>query len=134
VRSDGKISLPLIGDVDAAGLTTEELADAITQALLAYYKEPPAVSIIVTKAMRSTIYVLGEVENQGKFEVTHGTTLLQAIALAGGFSEFASRNNIIMRRKGVGGEEITLSFRYKDILSGREENILIQHGDTIIVP
>lgn len=133
VRSDGKISMPLIGDIHAAGFTTDELSNAIGQELLTYYKEAPEVSIIVQQATQATIYILGEVVTQGKFAVTNGTTLLQAIALAGGFSEFASRNNIIMRRKGIEGEEVTFGFRYKNVLAGREKNIVVQDGDTIIV-
>ena len=133
VRSDGNISLPLIGDVHAAGFTTSELADAITQELLAYYKDAPVVSIIVNQATNAAVFVLGEVASQGRYEVANGTTLLQVIALAGGFSEFASRNKIIIRRKGRGGEEITFNFRYKDILEGREKNVIVQHEDTVIV-
>ena len=133
VRSDGKISLPLIGDIHAEGFTTNELAGAITQKLLSYYKDPPVVSILVQQATHAAIYVLGEVANQGRFEVVKGTTLLQAIALAGGFSEFASRNKIIMRRKDSNGEETTFGFRYKDVLAGQEKNIALQDGDTIIV-
>jgi polysaccharide export outer membrane protein len=134
VRPDGKISLPLVGDVHAAGFTAEELSAAITQELNGYYKEQPEVSAIVKQVNSSFIYVLGEVESQGKFELRNGTTLLQAIALAGGFNEFASRNKIIVRRKMAGGEEVTLGFRYKDIIAGREKNIELKPGDTIVVP
>ena len=134
VRPDGKISLPLVGDVHAAGFTAEELSAAITQELNGYYKEQPEVSAIVKQVNSSFIYVLGEVESQGKFELRNGTTLLQAIALAGGFSEFASRNELIVRRKMADGEEVTLGFRYKDIIAGREKNIELKPGDTIVVP
>ena len=134
VRPDGKLSLPLVGDVHAAGFTAEELATTIVQKLATYYKETPEVSVIVKEVKNSSIYVLGEVQSQGKFEVRNGTTLLQAIALAGGFNEFASRNHIIVRRKVAGGDEITMGFRYKDIIAGREKNIVLQPGDTIIIP
>jgi polysaccharide export outer membrane protein len=134
VRPDGKISLPLIGDVQAAGVTAEELAAAITQKLVVYYKDPPEVSVIVKQFKNPTIYILGNVNTQGKFEVRNGTTFLQAISLAEGFNEFASRNKLILRRKLPNGEELTIRLRYKDIVSGREENLMLQHGDTIIVP
>jgi polysaccharide export outer membrane protein len=120
--------------VQAAGSTAEELAETITQALVAYYRDPPEVSVIVKQVKDPTVYILGNVNTQGKFEVRNGTTFLQAIALAEGFNEFASRNRLILRRKLPNGEELTINIRYKDIVSGRENNIPLQHGDTIIVP
>jgi polysaccharide export outer membrane protein len=134
VRPDGKISLPLIGDVQAAGLTAEELSAAITQELSVYYKKTPEVATIVKEVNSAFVYMLGEVANQGKIVATNGTTLLQAIALAGGFSEFASRNKIIVRRRIEGGGVSTFVFRYKDIIAERQDNITLKPGDTIIVP
>ena len=134
VRPDGKVSLPLIGDVHAAGMTAEELSAAIVQELSVYYKEPPEVATIVNEVNSFFVFVLGEVAQQGKIAATHGITLLQAIALAGGFSEFASKNRIIVRRQTDGGGVVTLVFRYKDIVAERQDNIPLKPGDTIIVP
>ena len=134
VRPDGKVSLPLIGDVHAAGLTAEELSTAIAQELSVYYKEPPEVATIVKEVNSFFVFVLGEVATQGKIVATHGITLLQAIALAGGFSEFASKNKVMVRRQTDSGGVITLVFRYKDILAERQDNLLLKPGDTIIVP
>jgi polysaccharide export outer membrane protein len=137
VRPDGKISLPLIGDVQAGGVTAEELAAAITEKLKVYFQAPPEVSVIVKQINSSVFYVLGEVKNQGRLAARDGTTLLQAIALAGGFTEFASKSQLIVRRK-VGaeaeGDIITFQFRFKDIIAGREEDIVLKPGDTIFVP
>ena len=134
VRPDGKISLPLLGDIGASGLTAEELATSIKQELSHYYKDPPEVSVAVKELNSFVIYILGEVANQGKFILNSQTTFLQGLALAGGFTEFASKNNIIIRRRLENGEEVNMTFRYKDIINGKESNIALKSGDTIIVP
>jgi len=134
VRPDGKISLPLIGDVQAAGQTATQLTEAVTEKLKTYYKEPAQVTVIVTQVNSYAIYVLGEVKGQGKHVVRSGTTFLQAISLAGGFTPFASRNKITLRRKGVDGKESTIPIRYKDVLAGQQANLVLKPGDTIIVP
>src|SRR5215468_9139902 len=119
VRPDGKISLPLIGDVLAAGQTATQLTEAVTEKLKTYYKEPAQVTIIVTQVNSYAIYVLGEVKTQGKQVVRSGTTFLQAISLAGGFTPFASKNKITLRRKSDDGKETVLLIRYKDVLAGQ---------------
>jgi polysaccharide export outer membrane protein len=137
VRPDGKLSLPLIGDVQAAGLTTEQVKKAITEKLGQYYKEPPAVSLIVQQAKNYVVYVLGGVQRPGQYVVKSGTTFLHAIALAGGFTPFAETNKILVLRKGENGStELSMKIRYKDILSGNHQtsNILLRPMDTIIVP
>lgn len=137
VRPDGKISLPLIGDVPAAGLTAAQLQEAITEKLTPYYKDLPAVSVIVQEVRSYVIYVLGEVQRPAQYSVKRGTTLLQAIALAGGFTPFAATDNIlVLRQTTPNHNEVALSARYKDIVSRQhpESNILLKPGDTIIIP
>ena len=134
VRPDGKISLPLIGDVQAAGQSAAQLTEAVTEKLKTYYKEPAQVTIIVHEVNSYAIYVLGEVKGQGKHVVRSGTTFLQAISLAGGFTPFASKNKITLRRKGSDGKEMALLIRYKDALASQQANLILKPGDTIIVP
>jgi len=134
VRPDGKISLPLIGDVQAAGQSAAQLTEAVTEKLKAYYKEPAQVTVIVNQVNSYAIYVLGEVKGQGKHVVRSGTTFLQAISLAGGFTPFASKNKITLRRRGGDGKETALLIRYKDVLAGQQANLILKPGDTILVP
>ncbi|MGH8068028.1 MAG: polysaccharide biosynthesis/export family protein [Candidatus Entotheonellia bacterium] len=137
VRPDGKISLPLIGDVDATGLTAMQVKAQITETLAAYYKEPPDVSVIVEQAKSYVIYLLGEIASPGQYVVKRGTTFLQALALGGGFTPFASKNDILLLRSShEDKKQIAIKIRYKDILSGKyaENNILLKPGDTIIIP
>jgi polysaccharide export outer membrane protein len=134
VRPDGKISLPLIGDVRAAGQSTAQLTETVTERLKIYYKEPAQVSVIVHQVNSYIIYVLGEVKGQGKYVVRSGTTFLQAISLAGGFTPFASKNKIALRRKGDDGKEMALLIRYKDVLASQQANLILKPSDTIIVP
>jgi polysaccharide export outer membrane protein len=134
VRPDGKISLPLLGDVQAAGQSAAQLTEVVTEKLKAYYKEPAQVTVIVHQVNSYAIYVLGEVKTQGKHAVRSGTTFLQAISLAGGFTPFASKNKITLRRKGSDGKEMAFLIRYKDVLDGQQANLVLKSSDTIIVP
>src|SRR5438093_541867 len=134
VRPDGKISLPLIGDVQAAGQTATQLTEAVTEKLKTFYKEPAQVTVIVSQVNSYAIYVLGEVHTQGKHLVRSGTTFLQAVSLAGGFTPFASTSKIALRRRGSAGKETSMSIRYKDVLAGYQANLVLKPGDTIIVP
>jgi polysaccharide biosynthesis/export protein len=134
VRPDGKISLPLIGDIPAAGQTAAQLAEAVTEKLMTYYKEPAQVAVIVTQINSYAIYLLGEVHTQGRYAVKPGTTILQAISLAGGLTSFASPNKMTLRRRGPEGKESLLVIRYKDVLAGHQANFSLKPGDTIIVP
>ncbi|GIX49608.1 MAG: GumB protein [Candidatus Tectimicrobiota bacterium] len=133
VRPDGKISLPLIGDVAAAGKTAPQLAQEITELLKAYYKEPPQVSVVLQQVNSYAIYVIGEVRNPGKHVVKTGTTFLQAVALAGGFTEFASTNHIVLRRRIAKDQEAAMILRYRDVVAGVQDNIVLMPGDTLIV-
>ena len=134
VRPDGKISLPLIGEVEAAGLTPIDLRDQITEKVKEYYKEVPHVSVIVQRANNSIIHIIGEVRQPGSQTLRNGTTLLQAIAFAGGLTPFASTNNILVIR-GSNNDTTTFKVRYKDIVSGKnpDENILLKPGDIIMI-
>ncbi len=135
VRPDGKISLPLIGDMQAAGLTTEQLNEAIVEELKRYYKESPRVSVILQQVNSYAIYILGQVKAPGRHVVKTGTTFLQALSLSGGFGEFAATNRIIVRRQnGNKNGETAMRFRFKDVVAGKQNNILLKSGDTIIVP
>ena len=135
VRPDGKISLPLIGDMTAAGLTAEALKDEIVVELKQFYKEPPQVSVIVQQVNSYAIYILGQVRTPGRYVVKTGTTFLQALTLAGGFTDYASTNRIVLRRQNADkSEETAMRFRFKDVVRGKQRNILMQTGDTIIIP
>jgi polysaccharide export outer membrane protein len=134
VRPDGKISLPLIGDIDAAGRTAGQLKEIIRQKL-EDYKQTPEVSIILQQVNSYIVYVLGEVAKPGKYPLKSQTTLLQGITLAGGFTQYASRNSIILlRRNGFG--EVRVKIKYDDLISGKRgsENPLLLPGDTVVVP
>jgi polysaccharide export outer membrane protein len=138
VRPDGKISLPLIGDTQAAGLTPVQLKEEISESLKPYYREFPDVSVIVQQ-VNSHIYILGEVQKPGRYIVKSGTTIIQAIALAEGLTPFASSNNILLLRKGNevnnGHKESAIMIPYKDIIRGEnlQANLILKTGDTIIV-
>jgi polysaccharide export outer membrane protein len=135
VRPDGKISLPLIGDVQAAGLTAAQLSEKIGEQLAPYYKEPTPVSVVVQEVNSYAVYILGEVRNPGKYVVKSGTTFIQAIALAGGFTEFASTNKItLLRRNDTNTKDIPMGIRYRDVVSGHQNNIVLKPNDNIIVP
>jgi len=136
VRPDGKISLPLIGDVATAGRTAAQLAEAIV-GKLKEFKENPQVSIVVKEVNSYAIYVLGEVTKPGKYPLKSKTTLLQAITLASGFTPAAARNKIVVFRFGEqGGKDIKIKASYDDIIMRDEspQNIQLTPGDTIVVP
>ena len=136
VRPDGRISLPLIGDVAAVGRTSDQLTHEISNRLKAYM-ENPTVSIVVKEVNSYTIYVLGEVAKPGRYPLKSKTTLLQAITLASGFTPVASRNRIVVFRFGKDGEPLTkIKASYDDIVmrDGTNQNIELKPGDTIVVP
>ena len=139
VRPDGLISLPLIGDVPASGLTAEQLAAEIAERYKEY-KENPSVSVHVKAVNSYYIYMVGEVSSPGKLQLKTYTTILQAISLAGGFSQFASRNDIQVIRSIVNSngerQEIRIPVRYDDLISsnGGPYNFILRSGDTVVVP
>ncbi len=136
VRPDGRISLPLIGDVVAVGRTPTELTEVITARFLEY-KENPSIAIVVLQANSYAIYVLGQVRAPGKFPLRSKTTLLQGITVAGGFTELAARNKLVIFRFGKNGEkDQKIKARYDDIVlrDDIDQNIELRPGDTIVVP
>ncbi len=136
VRPDGKVSLPLIGDVEAVGKPAGQLADLIATRLKEY-KENPQVSIVVQQVNSYAIYVMGEVTRPGKFPLKSKTTLLQAITLAGGFTPNAARNKLVVFRFGDKGQkDIKIKASYDDIILRESslQNIELKPGDTIVVP
>ena len=134
VRVDGKISFPLVGDIQAAGLTPAELTEAIQKGLTNYVTAP-VVTVTVTNPGSQKVYVLGEVTKTGEYQVLKSLTVLQAFALAGGFTQWAAKDEIILIRKD-GAKDRIYKINYKDILKGRdvENNLVLQANDTIVVP
>lgn len=136
VRPDGRVSLPLIGDITAVGKTAAELAEAIS-AKLKEFKENPQVSIVVKEVNSYAIYVLGEVAKPAKYPLKSKTTILQAITLAGGFLPTAARNKLVVFRFGENGEkDEKIRASYDDIVlrDGAGQNIMLKPGDTLVVP
>ncbi len=134
VRLDGRITVPLVGDIAAAGRTTEQLAIEVRTKLMAFL-EVPQVTITVSQAISARFYVVGEVAASGAFPLTGRITVLQALALAGGFREFAKRERLTIIRERAGVTQ-ALSFNFRDLEAGinLEQNIALQAGDVIIVP
>lgn len=132
IRPDGKITLPLIGDVAATGRTSAELTSTITTALGEYMKNP-AVTVIVMETTPQTIYVMGEVNAPGPQAMKGEISILQALASAGGFKDFAKRSSIKVLRPGPTGNT-TLEFNYKDAIKGEAKILMLKPGDTVIVP
>jgi polysaccharide export outer membrane protein len=132
VRPDGKITLPLVGDVTATGRTAAELRDALTTSLKEYVTNP-VVTVIVVEATAAQIFVMGEVTNPGVQVMQGPLTALQALAQAGGFKEFADTGDIRILRKGNTGVQ-TIDFNYKDAIKGKVEPFYLEPGDTIVVP
>jgi len=134
VRSDGKISLPLVGEVQAAGLTPLALEKDIASKLKSYIAEPE-VTVMVQQVNSQKFNILGQVAKPGTYVIANSPTVLDAIALAGGFRDFAKRKSIYVLRHGATGET-RIPFNYKDVSQGKNmsQNIKLQPGDTIIVP
>ena len=133
VRPDGKISMPLIQDVTAEGQTAAELATQIQQKLTAFVKEPQ-VSVIVLQINAPKFYVIGNVVRPGTFPLRGETSVLQALSLAGGFTQFASLKSIKLIRN-AGGKQEVRKINYYDVIGvGGEGNYLLKSGDTIVVP
>jgi polysaccharide export outer membrane protein len=134
VRPDGKISLPLVNDVQAAGLTPMQLQVDLTQGLKKFISGPQ-VTIMVKEINSRRVFVLGEVARPGAFPMFPNMTVLQALSTAGGFSQFAKLTAIYVLRN-EGGKQVTYPFNYKDVIRGGrpEQNIVLKPGDTIVVP
>jgi len=134
VRPDGKISLPLLNDVQAAGLTSLELAAAIRDGLKKYINNPQ-VTVSVSEINSRRVYVTGEVARSGALPLLPNMTVLQALSSSGGFTQFAKIKSIYVLRT-ENGKQVKMPFNYKEVIKGNqpESNILLQPGDVIVVP
>jgi polysaccharide export outer membrane protein len=134
VRPDGMVSLPLVNDVKAAGLTPEEFRKDLTQRVSGFVADP-SVTVMVREINSRKVFITGEVAKPGPYPLTAPTTVLQLIVQAGGLNEYADAKNIGVLRT-VDGKVTRLRFNYKDVARGRglEQNILLKPGDTVIVP
>jgi len=135
VRSDGKISLPLAGEVQAAGLTPLKLEQDIASKLKDYISEPE-VTVIVQQINSQKFNILGMVSRPGSYSLTNSSTVLDAIAVAGGFRDFAKQKSIYVLRQNQNGTDSRLPFNYKDVIKGKNvaQNVKLQPNDTIVVP
>jgi len=133
VRPDGKVSMPLLHDVQASGLTAMQLRDKIATALGEYLPNPE-VSVSVNEVRSLRISVLGEVQKPGVLELRGSTTILEAIAMSGGFRDFASPSKITVIRTDDTGQTQRLRFNYNKAAHGDEPNLVLRSGDVVIVP
>ena len=134
VRPDGKISMPLLNDVQAAGRTPLQLAADITAGLKKFVTDPQ-VTVIVTTINSQRVFILGEVTRAGAYPLLPNMTVLQALSSAGGFTQYANLKKIYLLRV-EDGKQVKHPFNYKEVLSGKatDQNIFVKAGDTIIVP
>jgi polysaccharide export outer membrane protein len=133
VRSDGKISLPLLGEVQAAGLTPQQLQDDLTTRLRNYITKPE-VTVMVEQVNSKKFNILGQVTKPGSYSLTLAPTIVDAIALAGGPKDFAKQKSIYVLRQSPGGGQTRVVFNYKDFLKGKTQNVKLEPHDTVVVP
>jgi polysaccharide export outer membrane protein len=135
VRSDGRISLPLIGEVQATGTTPQRLEQDIASRLKSYIAEPE-VTVIVQQVNSQKFNVLGQVNKPGSYPLANASTVLDAIAIAGGFRDFAKQKSIYVLRPNLDGTEHRIPFNYKEVVKGRDgaQNIKLEARDTVVVP
>lgn len=134
VRPDGKISLPLLNDIQAAGLTPDQLREAVTAAATKYI-EDPTVTVVVKQINSLKVYITGEVEKPGAYPLTSPMTVIQLIAMAGGVKEYAKKKDIVVMRL-ENGHQFLLPFNYDMVAKRRnmKQNVELKPGDTVIVP
>lgn len=135
VRSDGKITLPLVGELQASAKTPKQLEDEISSKLSSYIADP-AVTVIVQEIRSQRFNILGQVAHPGSYVMSNTTTVLDAIALGGGYRDFAKQKSIYILRRNPDGTQVRLVCNYKEVIKGRhpEQNVKLQPGDTVIVP
>jgi polysaccharide export outer membrane protein len=135
VRSDGKISLPLVGELQASGQTPLQLEREIAGKLQSYISEPE-VSVMVQEIKSQRFNILGQVTRPGGYRLTSGMTVLDAIAQAGGFRDFAKQKSIYVLRQNADGSQTRLFFNYKEVIKGKspEQNVRLLARDTVVVP
>ena len=134
VRPDGKITFPLIGDIQASGMNTLGLKALLAEKLKGFVDDPE-VTVIVVESRSKIFYIIGRVNRPGTYPLSPNMTVLQALSVAGGFGEWAHKDNIRIIRRSDGKEEI-LPFDYDKVISGKnlEQNILLESNDTVVVP
>jgi polysaccharide export outer membrane protein len=134
VRPDGKISMPLLNDVDAAGRTPEQLRSRLSEAASELI-EAPSVAVVVKAINSRFVYITGKVLKAGPYPIQGSLSVLQLIATAGGVAEYANSKNIVIMRS-EGGQTKSFKFNYKEVIHQRrvEQNILLKPGDTVVVP
>jgi polysaccharide export outer membrane protein len=134
VRPDGRITLPLAGDLSAEGLTSIQLRDRIST-MLKEYVANPVVTVIVVETVDPVVYVMGEVNNPGSVPIRGPLTVLQALAVTGGFKDFANPKDIRILRRGADGTSVaTIPFNYRDAIKPDAKVVYLQPGDTVVVP
>jgi polysaccharide export outer membrane protein len=132
VRPDGKVSLPLVNDIQAAGLTPSDLRDQVT-ARLAEFVPAPEVSVIVREVHSRKVAVVGAVKTPGRYELKSPMTVLEVLALAQGLTDFASRDKIVVLRQN-GQKTERIPFNYRKIADSDQDNFLVRPGDIVVVP
>lgn len=134
VRPDGRIALPLINEVQAAGLTPQQLHQKLTEESKKYM-EDANITVVVREINSRKAFITGEVNKPGPYPLTSATTVMQLISLAGGLREYANAKNITIMRS-EGGKQVALKFNYKDVANGKnlQQNIELKPGDTVVVP
>jgi polysaccharide biosynthesis/export protein len=135
VRPDGKITLPLMNEIHAAGLTPEQLRAELTKAA-GRFIEDPTVTVVIKEIHSRKVYITGMIGRPGPYPLTGPTTVLQLLAMAGGVAEYADSKNIVIMRIDAKGQPAILKFNYKDVVQGKnlKQNIDLKPGDTIVVP
>ncbi len=133
VRPDGKISLPMAGDLQAAGSTALELQREVTARLKSIIAEP-MVSVMVKEVRSPRFFVLGEVAHPGGFALTGGLTVVEAVSMAGGTTEFARKGRITVLRRGENARPTRIRVDLDDVISGRADPLALRPGDTVYVP
>lgn len=135
VRPDGMITLPLVGDIQAKGLTPVQLQDEVTASLRKFLSDPQ-VTVIVNEVRSLTFNVVGQVMRPGYYPLTRRMTVLDAIALSGGFQPFAKQKKVYVLRTSAEGKQVKLPFNYKDVIKGRRpnDNVELLPRDTVVVP
>jgi polysaccharide export outer membrane protein len=132
VRPDGMITVPLVNDLKAAGLKTDELQNILVEKLKSYVNEPQVT--VVVRAIRSRkVYLVGQAMHQGTYPLNGDMTALELLAVAGGLGPFAKADSIYILRE-QNGKKIRIPFHYKKVVAGKSENVTLQPGDMIVVP
>ena len=135
VRSDGKISLPLVGEIQATGRTPLQLEQELSTKLQSFVNSPE-VTVIVEEIHSKKFNIVGEVAKPGSYSMAQAATVMDAIAIAGGFRDFAKKTGVYILRKAPDGSQTKIGFNYKDFIKGKnpEQNVKLEPNDTIIVP